>query len=218
MPRGLGPDFPYHSKFRGLWMSSLSSAVPRRLSFHLCAYHGGPGECSTDVCWIKWWMNKWGHKKWGWRQWLRQKGVNAEGSLSLCLKKRIPRVCSSSPVLSTCLMPTVQAFLILKPQALIFSLSKLVLLNSYLPFAQLGGWLLTDPFVLQCLLDSFLLLILRHLSYPQTWCLSPPSILVFRILLKDSSFPYWFPHDPGNLLSFPSAAPQAYPGAVICRR
>lgn len=93
MSTGLVPDFPYHSKFRGLWMSSLSSTVARKLCFHLCVYHRMPGQCSTNVCWIKWWMNRLIHKNGtggnGPDRDDKEKGVKAERSLSLYLKKRI---------------------------------------------------------------------------------------------------------------------------------
>lgn len=55
------------------------------------------------------------------------------------------------------------------------------------------GWLLTDLFVLQLLLDSFLFLILRNLSYSQTWYLSPPQSWYLEYPWKILPFPIVFP-------------------------
>lgn len=91
----------------------------------------------------------------------------------------------------------------LQTQELIFSfLSIFVLLNINLHLAYIPLLILVD---LLFPLTSFLFLILKSASTPhsETRCLKSPSVLTFIILLKYSSFPYWFPHSIGALLSLP---------------
>lgn len=91
----------------------------------------------------------------------------------------------------------------LQTQELIFSfLSIFVLLNIYLHLAYILLLILVD---LLFPLTSFLFLLLKSVSTPhsETRCLKSPSVLTFIILLKYLSFPYWFPHNIGALLSLP---------------
>lgn len=190
----------------------VHSVKPRRLSFHLCVHYLMHGECSANVGWIEWWMNKWMQSKWGWKKWPKQRiserrGWKQREVLVWALKKKTPQVCGFSPTSLASLTSTAQAFLILQPQEFIFSLLSLfVLLNISLPFAFI---LLLVLNWCSCFSFSTRLLSLLNIQepfYPQTWCSSPPSIQAFRILLKDSSFPYRLPHNPGALPSLPESS------------
>lgn len=136
-------------------------------------------------------MNKWIHKKCGSsREDHRERSESREESSSVPQEEN-PKGLQCLPIFVYLLIRTVQAFLILQPQALIISLSILVLLNSYLPFAYILWLALSWPICPS--MSTWLLLILRNLSYPQIWCLSLHQSWYLEYSWKILPFPTDFP-------------------------